>query len=192
MVSSQVAFSAWMLLGSFPERMIVMKRLAALLLSLVLLTLLSMPALAETAAVATETEKDIPVTLTVDSSQMVDVTITWSELDYTHDGNKFAVTADTMPSITVTNNNPQTTVVMNPSYVPENSTYSDDAFWLNFFEDPNHTVSNHSNIANVVISNGSPKTFYAVPSGNPYTHGLSTAKELKVGTVRITIELPQS
>ena len=65
-------------------RMIAMKRLPALMLSVFLLTLLSLPATAEN--VNKEGTVPIPVELSVDASTMVDVTITWDDFKYVYNG----------------------------------------------------------------------------------------------------------
>ena len=59
-------------------RMIAMKRLPALMLSVFLLTLLSLPATAITKQEnLTDKEKNLLVSLAVNTTDMVDVTITW-------------------------------------------------------------------------------------------------------------------
>ena len=68
-----------------------MKRLPALMLSVFLLTLLSLPATAITKQEnLTDKEKNLLVSLAVNTSDMVDVTITWNELNYTYGSNGFA------------------------------------------------------------------------------------------------------
>ena len=91
-----------------------MKRLPALMLSVFLLTLLSLPATAENVTADKEGYAEKEVTLTVDTSNMVDVTINWDDFNYTFDGKRFTATSETMPKITVKNNNSQNTIYVTP------------------------------------------------------------------------------
>lgn len=114
-----------------------MKRLPALMLSVFLLTLLSLPATAENVTVDRGSVKK-EVTLTVDASNMVDVTINWDDFNYTFDGKNFTATSETMPKITVKNNNSQNTIYVTPKFEPyADLGYSDMAFDMYFYEDGN-------------------------------------------------------
>ena len=71
--------------------------------------ILYLPATAENVTVDRGSVKK-EVTLTVDASNMVDVTINWDDFNYTFDGKNFTATSETMPKITVKNNNSQNTI----------------------------------------------------------------------------------
>lgn len=174
-----------------------MKRLTLLMLSVFLLTLLSMPASAESNRVTTtDKPEDIPVKLQVNASDMVDVTISWDALTYKYDGKAFSAPGvETMPSITVANNNPQVPVSMQPTFLPDATMgFGSSDFILHFFYIPNGTLKNDEVIDSAVsVESGAPVKFYAVPSGNPLNSSLaSTTKEQTIGSVRITIGLPES
>ena len=119
----------------FTGRMIAMKRLPALLLSLFLLTLLSMPsqAVTKTENVSSGGTQDLPVYLAVDAADMVDVTISWNELTYTYGSNGFTADDVTIPQITVTNNNPQNGITIDPQFVRNDESLSESMFDLFFF-----------------------------------------------------------
>ena len=170
-------------------RMIAMKRLPALMLPVFLLTLLSLPATAENVTVDGGSVKK-EVTLTVDTSSIVDVTITWDAFDYTFDGEKFTVTNETMPKITVKNNNSQNNVLVTPEYKQRTGISADDrAFALYFFEDASMSIARDGDIKDITITGADSTTFYAVPDGNPYKYGLGTNDPMEVGDVLIKIKL---
>ena len=111
-------------------RMIAMKRLPALMLSVFLLTLLSLPATAES---VTENNQSVSksVALKVNASDMVDVTITWDDFEYNYNGRTFSTKDNT---ITVKNNNPQNNILVTPTFVKRDGlAYSDDAFYIYFY-----------------------------------------------------------
>lgn len=178
-----------------------MKRLTLLMLSVFLLTLLSMPASAGSNRVSTavtsipdETTK-IPVYLTVNASDMVDVTIEWDALIYKYDGKAFSAPGvGTIPSITVTNNNPQVPVSMKPTFLPDDTMgFGTGDFTLNFFYTPDGTKTEDEMISSATtVKSGTSVKFYAVPSGNPLNGSLADMTEKQeVGAVRITIGLPE-
>ena len=109
-----------------------MKRLPALLLSLLLLTLLSTPsqAVTKTENVSSGGTRDLPVYLAVDAADMVDVTISWNELAYTYGSSGFAAEDVTIPQITVTNNNPQNSITIDPQFVRNDESLSESMFDL--------------------------------------------------------------
>ena len=180
------------------EGMIAMKRLTLLMLSVFLLTLLSMPASAESTTLTSIPDEptEIPVYLTVNTSDMVDVTIQWDELSYQYNGKKISPGVDDMPKITVTNNNPQTTVTALPTFIPNAKLgFKETDFELNFFTEPNQTTKNGSPItAAVAVKKGTPVVFYAVPEGETLKSSVlsGTTAQQEVGAVRITIGLPES
>ena len=107
-----------------------MKRLPALMLSVFLLTLLSLPATAES---VTENNQSVSksVALKVNASDMVDVTITWDDFEYNYNGRTFSTKDNT---ITVKNNNPQNNILVTPTFVKRDGlAYRDDAFYIYFY-----------------------------------------------------------
>lgn len=177
-----------------------MKRLSLLVLSILMLTLLSMPASADSKKVTTlpDESTEIPVYLTVDTSTMVNVTIEWDELAYSYDynGKTFSPGVENMPSITVTNNNPQMTVTALPTFEPNTELgFGENDFALNFFATASETLKSGSAITKAVsVTYGTPAVFYAVPSGTPTNNSIlaGTADGQNVGNVRITIEKPSN
>lgn len=179
-----------------------MKRLSLLLLSVFLLTLLATPASADenndnTRTLTSASEPaEIPVYLSVDASEMVDVTITWEALSFSYNckTKSFSPGASAAPAITVTNNNPQQAVTALPTF-QRNDALSESDFELNFFDERGKTLSNYIPITDAVtVSSNKPFTFYAVPSGNPSGNSAlaGTAAKQSVGTVLVTIGLPES
>ena len=181
-----------------------MKRLSLLLISVFLLTLLATPASADDANKKTQTltstsePAEIPVLLSVDASEMVNVTITWDALSFSYNckTKSFSPGASAAPAITVTNNNPQMTVTALPAFKPDTTLeFGEDDFELNFFENPNETIEHGNAIKKAVsVENGASVIFYVVPSGNPSGNSalIGTARAQSVGTVRVTIGLPES
>lgn len=173
-----------------------MKRLSLLVLSILMLTLLSMPASAgnQKVTLITDDPPKIPVELTVDTSKMVNVTIEWDALTYTYDGKTFSSGTDGMPKITVTNNDSSTPVKVLPTFVPdENLGFEDNDFDLYLFGSASDTPKNNPGITEAVsVECETSVVFYAVPSGTPTNSSVlaGAAKPLEVGNVRITIEKP--
>ena len=173
-----------------------MKRLSLLVLSVLMLTLLSMPASAgnQNVTLITDDPPEIPVKLIVDTSRIVDVTIEWDELTYTYNGKTFSSGADGAPKITVTNNDSNTPVKVLPTFVPDETLgFEDNDFDLYLFRNASETPKNDPSIKEPVsVECGTPAVFYAVPSGTPTNSSVlvGTADGIKVGNVRITIEKP--
>ena len=169
-------------------RMIAMKRLPALMLSVFLLTLLSLPATAEN--VNKEGTVPIPVELSVDASTMVDVTITWDDFKYVYNGREFTTNSGKMPGITVTNNNPQNSILVTPDYQELDGLNLDSrAFALYFFKDANVTTTKGGDVEKVTLTGAESTTFYAVPEGNPLKYAPETKNSTIVGNILIKIEL---
>lgn len=170
-----------------------MKRLPALMLSVFLLTLLSLPATAENVTADKEGYAEKEVTLTVDTSNMVDVTINWDDFNYTFDGKRFTATSETMPKITVKNNNSQNTIYVTPKFEPyADLGYSDMAFDMYFYEDGNTVAGNGTDIKEIEIAEKNEATFFAVPGGNPLTHKLGGKTPTEIGKIKITISLEKT
>ena len=170
-------------------RMIAMKRLPALMLSVFLLNLLSLPATAENVTVDRGSVKK-EVTLTVDASNMVDVTINWDDFNYTFDGKNFTATSETMPKITVKNNNSQNTIYVTPKFEPyADLGYSDMAFDMYFYEDGNTAAGAGTDLKEIAVTGENETTVFAVPGGNPLTHQLGSKTPMEIGNVQITISL---
>lgn len=169
-------------------RMIAMKRLPVLMLSVFLLTLLSLPATAES---VTENNQSVSksVALKVNASDMVDVTITWDDFEYNYNGRTFSTKDNT---ITVKNNNPQNNILVTPTFVKRDGlAYSDDAFYIYFYgeEDKDKVGGAGANLDNISIMGANSTTFYAVPGGNPLRENLGGKVATVIGDIRITIAL---
>lgn len=176
-----------------------MKRLPALMLSVFMLTLLALPTSAANENTLTVTgNKNLPVSLTIDDSQMVDVTISWDALNYTYNGSKFITESGTMPKITVQNNSVGKSIIMGkPSFKhSDNIVFSENEFDLYFYQDST-AVPGSGDAADVTetrIESGDSTFFYAIPKGNPIKTGgaLLGAKQLEIGNILIEISVPQS
>ena len=169
-----------------------MKRLPALMLSVFLLTLLSLPATAITKQEnLTDKEKNLLVSLAVNTSDMVDVTITWNELNYTYGSNGFAAddTDIEMPKITVTNNNLQNSLTVNALFKPTDASLTEDMFDLYFYEDLSVMPPNGENVKDLLLAEKSSISFYALPYGNPAHWSAASAKLTPIGNVCISIAL---
>lgn len=173
-----------------------MKRLPALMLSVFMLTLLSLPVSAGSQNMIVSGYHDIPVDLTIDDSNMIDVTIEWDMLlKYTYDGTGFTPAGKTMPKITVTNNTDQKDITLGLSFIPSQSfRFSPSEFDLGFYADAAAKPGKDSSITTATVSSKSSASFYAIPSGTPVVPNgdLSDGGDKKVGSVRITIGLPTS
>lgn len=169
-----------------------MKRLPALMLSVFMLTLLSLPTSAANEKLTVTGERNLPVYLTIDDSQMVDVTITWEALDYTYNGSGFTTGSGTMPKITVQNNSDGKDIIMGEPIFnhSDDVKFNDSEFSLYFYHDSAATPG--SNVTDTTIKSGKSIFFYAIPSGNPVKTGgnLLGADSLDIGNVLITISLP--
>ena len=175
----------------FTGRMIAMKRLPALLLSLFLLTLLSMPsqAVTKTENVSSDGTQDLPVYLAVDAADMVDVTISWNELTYTYGSNGFAAEDVTIPQITVTNNNPQNNITIDPQFVRNDEALSESMFDLYFYESKTEVPTQGTDVRNQLINGRDSFSFYAIPYGDPLGWSAASKTPAQIGSVRITIAL---
>lgn len=173
-----------------------MKRLPALMLSVFMLTLLCLPTSASNESLTVTGERNLPVSLTIDDSQMVDVTITWEALDYTYNGSKFITESGTMPKITVQNNSVGKSIIMGtPAFKPlDNIAFTDNEFDLYFYRDST-AVPGSGDAADVtatLIESGDSTFFYAIPRGTPTkADALLGAKQLKIGNIVIKISVPQ-
>ena len=175
----------------FTGRMIAMKRLPALLLSLLLLTLLSTPsqAVTKTENVSSGGTRDLPVYLAVDAADMVDVTISWNELTYTYGSNGFTADDVTIPQITVTNNNPQNSITIDPQFVRNDESLSESMFDLYFYESETEVPTQGTDVRNQPINGRDSFSFYAIPYGDPLGWSAASKTPAQIGSVRITIEL---
>lgn len=177
-----------------------MKRLPALMLSVFMLTLLCLPTSASNEGATNESKitvtkgENLPVYLTIDDSQMVDVTISWDALDYTYNGSGFTTESGTMPKITVQNNSVGKSIIMGTPIFnhSDDVKFTDGEFALYFYHDS--AASLGSNVTDTIIKSGDSIFFYAIPSGNPAKTGgnLLGANSLDIGSVLITIGLPES
>ena len=120
-----------------------MKRLPALMLSVFMLTLLCLPTSASNEGATNESKitvtkgENLPVYLTIDDSQMVDVTISWDALDYTYNGSGFTTESGTMPKITVQNNSVGKSIIMGTPIFnhSDDVKFTDGEFALYFYHD---------------------------------------------------------
>ena len=172
-----------------------MKRLPALMLSVFMLTLLSLPVSAGSQNMIVKGNHDIPVNLTIDDSNMIDVTIEWDMLKYTYDGTGFKPSGETMPKITVTNNTDQKDITLGLVFIhSESFSFLPSEFDLGFYADAAAKPGKDSSITTATVSSKSSASFYAIPSGTPVVPNgdLSDGGDKKVGSVRVTIGLPTS
>lgn len=166
-----------------------MKRLPALMLSVFLLTLLSLPSKAatNTEKVPSNGVKDLPVYLAVNAVDIVDVTIRWSPLSYTYCSSGFVPEDGTTPMITVINNNPQNNIVFTPEFVPDG--IASKYFELYFYQSEDEKLGEGTDVKNQVINGKNSFSFYAIPSGDPLDWSGASKNATPIGNVKITISL---
>ena len=166
-----------------------MKRLPALMLSVFLLTLLSLPSKAATSTGKGPSNgvKELPVYLAVNAVDIVDVTISWSPLSYTYCSSGFVPEDGTTPMITVINNNPQNNIVFTPEFVPDSieSKY----FELYFYQSKDEKPGEGTDVKKQVINGKDSFSFYAIPSGDPLDWSEASKNATRIGNVKITISL---
>lgn len=162
-----------------------MKRISAVLLCFLMVLLLSTPALAGNTSVGAAGDYDIPVTLTVDTSGMVDVKIQWDSMDFTYDGRKVTPSGANAPSITVTNNNQYATVTVTPEFVLADD-MQDSGFELKFFDSRDTGKRGYVTAATAV--GDTPLVFYASPEDDCQPN-LTENKEYDIGKILLTIDL---
>ena len=164
-----------------------MKRISAGLLCFLMVLLLSTPALAEETdmSVGAAGEYDIPVTLTVDTSGMVDVKIQWDSMDFTYDGKKVTPSGADAPSITVTNRNQYATIEVTPEFVLETG-MEDSGFELKFFDSRDTGTRGYVTAATVTADK--PVDIYVSPEDDCQPN-LTENKEYNIGKILLTIGL---
>ena len=165
-----------------------MKRISAGLLCFLMVLLLSTPALAEGNDATVKTDGgscDIPVTLTVDTSGMVDVKIQWDSMDFRYDGKKVTPSGADAPSITVTNNNQYATVTVTPEFVLADD-MKDSGFELKFFDSRDTGKRGYVTAATEV--GDAPLVFYASPEDDCQPN-LTENKKYDIGKICLTIDL---
>lgn len=162
-----------------------MKRISAGFLCFLLVLLLSTPALAEETTVGAAGDCDIPVTLTVDTSGLVDVKIQWDSMNFRYDGKKVTPSGVNAPSITVTNNNQYANVTVTPEFVLADD-MKDSGFELKFFDSRDTGKRGYVTAATEV--GDTPLVFYASPEDDCQPN-LTENKEYNIGKIRLTIDL---
>ena len=173
-----------------------MKRLPALMLSVFMLTLLSLPTSAANNSKNMKVlgSENIPVWLKINDDNMVDVTIEWEALKYTYDGKEFTPTVkETMPQITVINNSTEKAITVSPSFdLTDNFDFEKSEFDLFFSTTSDKNSTDGESLTSISVNGGDSTSFYAIPIGDPLggTAQLVGAGERRVGTVLITIGLP--
>ena len=160
-----------------------MKRISAGLLCFLMVLLLSTPALAGNTSVGAVGNCDIPVTLTVDTRGMVDVSIQWESMNFSYDGKKVTPSGVNAPSITVTNNNQYANVTVKPEFVLADD-MQDSGFLLDFYDSNNY--ASRGMVATATVTDA-PFTFYVEPDGDKLT--LVDNKTYDIGKIRLTIDL---
>lgn len=163
-----------------------MKRIFAGFLCFLMVLFLTTPALAEGNDVtigAAGDGCDIPVTLTVDTSGLVDVRIQWDSMNFRYDGKKVMPSGVNAPSITVTNNNQYANVTVTPEFVLADD-MKDSGFLLDFYDSNNYVSRGMVGTATV---KDTPFTFYVEPDGDKLT--LVDNKTYDIGKIRLTIDL---
>ena len=160
-----------------------MKRISAGLLCFLMVLLLSTPALAGNTSVGAVGNYDIPVTLTVDTRGMVDVSIQWESMNFRYDGKKVTPSGVNAPSITVTNNNQYANVTVTPEFVLADD-MQDSGFLLDFYDSNNY--ASRGMVATATVTD-TPFTFYVEPDGDKLT--LVDNKTYDIGKIRLTIDL---
>lgn len=170
-----------------------MKRLPALMLSVFLLTLLSLPSKAATSTgkVPSNGVKELPVYLAVNAVDIVDVTIKWSPLSYTYCSSGFVPEdGTTPPMITVKNNNPQNNIVFTPEFVPNGPDgFESKYFELYFYQSEDEKPGEGTDVKDHVINGKNSFSFYAIPSGDPLDWSGASKNATQIGNVKITISL---
>lgn len=168
-------------------RMMRMKRISAGFLCFLLVLLLSTPALAEgnDVTLGAAGDCDIPVTLTVDTRGMVDVSIQWDSMNFSYDGKKVTPSGVNAPSITVTNNNQYANVTVTPEFVLADD-MQDSGFELKFFDSRDTGKRGYVTAATEV--GDTPLVFYASPEDDCQPN-LTENKEYNIGKIRLTIDL---
>lgn len=160
-----------------------MKRISAGLLCFLMVLLLSTPALAGNTSVGAVGNYDIPVTLTVDTRGMVDVSIQWDSMNFSYDGKKVTPSGVNAPSITMTNNNQYANVTVTPEFVLADD-MQDSGFLLDFYDSNNY--ASRGMVATATVTDA-PFTFYVEPDGDKLT--LVDNKTYDIGKIRLTIDL---
>ena len=162
-----------------------MKRISAGLLCFLMVLFLTTPALAEETAVGAEGECDIPVTLTVDTSGLVDVRIQWDSMNFRYDGKKVTPSGANAPTITVTNNNQYAAVTVTPEFILADD-MKDSGFELKFFDSRDTGKRGYVTAATEV--GDTPLVFYASPEDDCQPN-LTENKKYDIGKIRLTIDL---
>lgn len=157
-----------------------MKRISAGLLCFLMVLLLSTPALAGNTSVGAVGNYDIPVTLTVDTSGMVDVSIQWDSMDFTYDGREVTPSGAT---ITVANNNKYAPVTVAPEFILEDN-MKDSGFALDFYDSKDY--ANRDMVTTETVTD-SPVTIFVEPDVDKLT--LAENQSYDIGKIRLTIDL---
>ena len=167
-----------------------MKRLPALLLTLLLLASLSTSALAASSQISKEGSTQIPVTLFKNEPETVDVTITWEDLAFTYDGNKFTTTTGGTQTAKITvENHTAKAVNVEAKYAPAEQYQDRSIFDLRFLDAGN--LSNAGELTfPMSVANGNAEDIFVAPKTESTLAGLANRNTHTMGNVVITIAVP--